>query len=115
MCAHCSIILNFCTCSAPDPLLTIVILAADHEPQSCDLEITHSLRYQSMNNVLFFASPTVNDTGEMLCSSNSTTHDRASSIFIAVGKICTMSYNNMFTLVFYYTKLSIHKAATQNC
>jgi hypothetical protein len=63
------------------------VIAADHETQSCEFEIAHSLRYQSTNNVLFFASPTVNDTGEMLCNSNSDTNGHGSSIYIAVGKL----------------------------
>ena len=93
MCVHSSIIIFFSVIMHYS-LLFFVILAADHEPHSCELEIAHSLRYQSMNNVLFFASPTVNDTGEMLCNSNTATSGRGSSIFISVGKkfVLAMSY-----------------------
>ena len=74
-------------------LLILLYFAADHESHSCELEIAHSLRYQSMNNVLFFASPTVNDTGEMLCNSNIATNGRGSSIFISVGKNLHLQYH----------------------
>ena len=65
-------------------LLKFVILAA--ETPGCDFAISHSLRYHSIDNILVVVSPTVNDTGEMVCYRDRPTNGRGSSIYIAVGK-----------------------------
>ena len=66
--------------------LNDILYFAEKKPD-CELEIAHSLRYESTNSVLFFASPTVDDTGEMLCNSTSNSNSRGRSIYIAVGKV----------------------------
>ena len=60
-----------------------VTLAA--EKPSCVFGSDQGFVYHHINNVLTFVSPTVNDTGEVLCKSSSPTDAPGRKIYIAVG------------------------------
>ena len=52
----------------------------------CDFAIARGFRYKSVNSTLIIVSPTINDTGEIVCNSNDPPLGHGRSLYIAVGK-----------------------------
>ena len=53
--------------------------------------IASGFRFKSVNSTLVIVSPTINDTGEIVCNSNNPPLGHGKSLYIAVGKIFSIT------------------------
>ena len=81
------------------------------ETPGCDFAIAEGFLYHSVNSVLTVVSPTVNDTGEVVCNNGKPTDGRGSSLYIAVGKFRIFKYSVSFMVKL--CQYSVHRTASR--